>query len=282
MASVGARLLVITPTYNEADSLERVIALLLQQQPDADVLVVDDSSPDGTGALADALAEHDPRVHVLHRSSKTGLGGAYLDGFAWALDRGYDVIVQMDADGSHPASALPAMLERLGPVAATEASETGSTGGAGLDDALPAAGHHTAAPAQAVDTPGLVIGSRWVAGGTIAHWPRHREWLSRAGNSYARAMLGLPVRDTTAGYRVWRADALRRLPLDRVVSRGYCFQVDLARRAQDAGIGIDEVPITFIERTQGRSKMSSAIVVEAMLRVTWWGLLKRFRRTTRA
>lgn len=246
MAPVDARVLVITPTYNEAGNLERVLADLLRRHPRAEVLVVDDDSPDGTGAIADSLATDDARVHVLHRTRKSGLGAAYLDGFAWAMARDYDAIVQMDADGSHPAEALHAMLTAL-------------------DDGA-----------------GLVIGSRWVPGGAVADWPRRRELLSRAGNTYARAVLGLSVRDATAGYRAWRTDALAAVPLAQIVSRGYCFQVDLTRRAIDAGVTVAESPIVFAERTHGRSKMSGAIVVEAMLRVTWWGMGRMLRRNRTA
>lgn len=234
-------MLVITPTYDEADNIERVLSDVLRRHPRAEVLVVDDDSPDGTGAIADSLAAADGRVHVLHRTRKAGLGAAYLDGFAWAMARDYDTIVQMDADGSHPAEALQAMLTALG------------------------------------DGAGLVIGSRWVPGGAVADWPRRREVLSRVGNAYARGVLGLPVRDATAGYRAWRTDALAAVTRQSIVSRGYCFQVDLTRRAIDAGITVTESPIVFAERTHGRSKMSGAIVVEAMLRVTWWGMGRMLR-----
>jgi dolichol-phosphate mannosyltransferase len=235
------RAVVVMPTYNEAESLERTLASLLEAVPAASVLVVDDHSPDGTGELADRLAAADPRIHVLHRTGRPGLGHAYLAGFARALDEGYDAIVEMDADGSHPASALPAML-------------------------------------AALDTHDLAIGSRWTPGGKVANWPKHREWLSRAANSYARLALRIPVRDSTAGYRAYRAAALRAIDLAHVDSRGYCFQIDMTLRVLDAGLAITEVPITFVDRVAGTSKMSGAIVVEAMLRVTGWGLARRFRR----
>jgi len=234
-----ARTIVVIPSYNEADNLERTVRGVLAEVPAASVLVVDDDSPDGTGAIADRLADADPRVGVLHRPVRDGLGHAYLAGFRRALDEGYDVVVEMDADGSHPASALPAIL-------------------AALDDA------------------DLVIGSRWVPGGAVANWPRHREWLSRAANTYARLMLRLPVRDSTAGFRAFRSGTLRAIDLAGVVSRGYCFQIDLTRRVVDADLRIAEVPITFSDRIAGRSKMSGAIVVEAMLRVTGWGLRRMF------
>lgn len=240
---VGApRVLVITPTYDEAGSLADTVAAILAAAPDAHVLVVDDASPDGTGEIADGLAATDPRVTVLHRPGKQGLGRAYVAGFRLALDRGYDVIVEMDADGSHPASALPALVSAL-------------------DD-----------PAV-----GLAIGSRYVPGGGLADWAAGRRLLSRAGNAYARAMLRLGVRDVTAGYRAYRADVLRGLPLEEIDSRGYCFQIDMTRRTLDAGWRIVERPIEFRERTAGRSKMSRAIVVEAMWRVTVWGVARLLR-----
>lgn len=235
-----ARTVVVIPTYNEAESLERTVRGLRAAAPDASVLVVDDASPDGTGAIADRLAREDPAVAVLHRDARDGLGHAYLAGFRRALAEGYEVVVEMDADGSHPPDALPAML-------------------AALRDA------------------DLVIGSRWVAGGAVANWPRRRAWLSRAANAYARTLLRLPIRDSTAGYRAFRASALRALDLEHVESRGYCFQIDLARRAVDAGLRVAEVPITFVDRVAGRSKMSGAIVAEAMLRVTGWGLRRLVR-----
>jgi dolichol-phosphate mannosyltransferase len=236
------RTLVITPTYEEAGSLAATIASIRAAAPDADVLVVDDASPDGTGEIADELAATDPRVGVLHRPGKQGLGRAYVAGFRVALDRGYDVVVEMDADGSHPASALPALV-------------------AALDD-----------PGV-----GLAIGSRYVPGGGLADWAAGRRLLSRAGNAYARFLLRLGVRDVTAGYRAYRADVLRALPLGDIDSRGYCFQIDMTRRTLDAGWRIVERPIEFRERTAGRSKMSRAIVVEAMWRVTVWGVARRLR-----
>lgn len=248
MASVRSprpgRVLVVTPTYDEVDNLEATIAALRASGAACDILVVDDASPDGTGELADRLAASDPRVHVLHRSGKDGLGRAYLAGFAWALERGYEVIVEFDADGSHPADALPAMLDALEADAAT----------------------------------GLVIGSRWVPGGRLVDWPAYRRRLSKAANGYARIMLRLPVRDITAGYRVYRAEVLDEVAHQVVGSRGYCFQIDLTIRTHDAGWRIREVPITFTERRAGVSKMSGGVVVEAMWRVTVWGLARLLRR----
>jgi len=231
--------LVIIPTYNEAESLPRQVAAVLEAAPEVGILVVDDGSPDGTGAIADEIAAREPRVQVLHRRQKDGLGRAYLAGFNVGLEDGATVLVEMDADGSHPADALPRMLERLA-----------------ADPGL-----------------GLVIGSRWVEGGSVRDWPWRRLVLSRGANAYARFMLGVPVRDVTAGYRAYRAEVLRELGPD-VRSRGYAFQVDLALRTHDAGWRIAEVPIEFHERAAGRSKMSAAVVLEAMGLVTRWGLAR--------
>lgn len=233
------RLVVVTPTYDEAPNIAATIGRILAAAPDAEVLVVDDASPDGTGELADRIAAADPRVHVLHRAAKDGLGRAYIAGFRWALDRGYDLVAQLDADGSHPPEALPALR-------------------AALDD-----------PAT-----GLAIGSRWVPGGSVVGWPWYRRRLSVAANAYARRVLRLPVRDVTAGFRVYRAAVLAALPLESIDSRGYCFQVDMTLRTSDAGWRIAERPIVFRERVAGRSKMTGAIVAEAMLRTTWWAIAR--------
>lgn len=235
------RVLVIMPTFDERDSLARVGGHLLRSVPDIDLLVVDDNSPDGTGALADSMASEDPRVHVLHRNHRDGLGRAYLAGFGWARDNGYDVVVEMDADGSHPAETLPAMLAAL--------SQT--------------------------PRPGLVIGSRWVRGGSVVNWPRRRLLLSRAANTYARVALRLPVHDITAGYRAYPIDVVTEISSD-ISSRGYSFQIEMALRVFDAGYPIVEVPIVFREREAGSSKMNSGIVLEAMTGVTRWGLRRRF------
>ena len=238
--------LVVIPTYNERESVAETVSRVRAAVPEASVLVVDDSSPDGTGELADELAAADAAVHVMHRTTKDGLGAAYLDAFVWALDRGFDPIVQLDADGSHLPEQLPRLLDALD---------------SGTD---------------------LVIGSRWIPGGSIENWPRHRQWLSRGGSAYARWVLRLPTRDVTAGYRVFRADALRRIRLDDVHTRGYGFQVDMLWHAREAGLTVVEVPVTFVERAHGRSKMSPGIVVEAMLHVTGWGIRSRFGRRSRA
>ncbi|MFD4991988.1 polyprenol monophosphomannose synthase [Cellulosimicrobium cellulans] len=237
------RVLVVVPTYDEALTLPGTLARLRAAVPGADVLVVDDASPDGTGDLADAAAAADPGVHVLHRAGKEGLGAAYVAGFGWGLDAGYDVLVEMDADGSHQPEQLPSLLAALAPA-----------GGQGAD---------------------LVIGSRWVPGGRVENWPWHREVLSRAGNVYVRVALGLGLGDATAGFRAYRADALRAVDLASVESHGYCFQVDMAWRVVRTGGRVVEVPITFVERTAGRSKMSRAIVTEALWKVTVWGARRR-------
>lgn len=234
-----SRVLVIVPTYNEIENVASIIERVRQSVPVADILIADDDSPDGTGALADQIAAGDTHVHVRHRAAKKGLGAAYLDGFVWALERDYDVIVEMDADGSHPPEQLPDLLARIG---------------AGAD---------------------LVIGSRWVDGGAVVNWPRSRELISRSGSLYSRLALGISLRDVTAGYRAFRATTLQKLDLHEVASQGYCFQVDLAQRAIRRGLRVDEVPITFVEREHGVSKMSKSIVVEALWRVTRWGITYR-------
>ena len=235
------RTLVVMPTYNERANVETVVGRVRAANPQVDLLVVDDNSPDGTGQAADGLADADGQVHVLHRAGKAGLGPAYLAGFAWGLDRGYEVLVEMDADGSHAPEELGSLL-------------------------------------AAVDHADLVLGSRWVPGGGVRNWPRHRELLSRGGSLYARTLLDLPIRDVTAGYRAFRRSALERLDLGDVASAGYCFQIDLARRAVRSGLRVVEVPITFVEREHGESKMSGDIVREALLRITQWGIAHRWQQ----
>ena len=232
-ADLGS-IVVIIPTYNERENLELIVARVRAAVPEADVLVADDKSPDGTGEIADALAGADDHVRVLHRQGKEGLGAAYLAGFEWSLDEGYDVVVEMDADGSHQPEQLPRLLDRL-------------------------------------RTADLVLGSRYVKGGSVVNWPKSREVLSRGGNVYTRVMLGVPLKDATGGYRAFRADTLRKLDLTGVESKGYCFQVDLARRAVQSGLVVAEVPIEFVERELGVSKMDQRIVAEALWRVTVWG-----------
>jgi dolichol-phosphate mannosyltransferase len=235
------RVLVIVPTYNEKENLPLIVGRIRAATPDVHILVADDNSPDGTGQIADELVATDDHVHVMHRLGKEGLGAAYLAGFAWALENNYDVVVEMDADGSHQPEELHRLLS-------------------GLENA------------------DLVLGSRYVPGGQVRNWPKSREFLSRGGNTYTRIMLGLPLRDATGGYRAFRASALRALQLDQVASQGYCFQVDLAWRASKMGLRVKEVPITFVEREIGASKMSRHIVVEALWRVTQWGTKSRYER----
>ena len=241
--AAGGGVIVIIPTYNERDNVESIVGRVRASAPDADVLIADDNSPDGTGAIADRLAADDRAVQVLHRAGKEGLGAAYIAGFGWALDHGYDVVVEMDADGSHRPEQLPDLLRAL--------------------------------DGERAD---LVIGSRWVPGGRVRNWPLKRELLSRGANLYARLVLGVPVRDATGGYRAFRSSTLKRIGLDDVRSQGYCFQVDLAMRTLDGGMRVREVPITFEERVHGASKMSGDVFREALIRVTMWGLARRVRQ----
>ncbi|HEY0636783.1 MAG TPA: polyprenol monophosphomannose synthase [Pseudonocardiaceae bacterium] len=230
--------LVVIPTYNERDNLPLIVERLRTAVPDADVLIVDDNSPDGTGVLADELAAADDRVNVMHRTAKNGLGAAYVAGFAWALERDHGTVVEMDADGSHAPEELPRLLDAL----------------------------------RDAD---LVIGSRYVPGGRVVNWPKHRWLLSRGANLYSRVVLGVSVNDVTAGFRAYRRRVLEKLDLERVVSVGYCFQIDLAWRTAQEGFRVVEVPITFTERAIGQSKMSSDIMREALIRITQWGAAHR-------
>lgn len=239
-SSNAGGVLVIIPTYNEKDALPLILDRVRLNVPHAEILVVDDNSPDGTGEIATARSSSDPQIHVMHRLAKDGLGAAYLAGFKWGLDRGFQVIVEMDADGSHQPEELPKLLREL----------------EGAD---------------------LVLGSRWVQGGGTQNWSRGREVLSRGGNTYTRFMLGMDIRDSTGGYRAFRSSTLLGLDLDDVASQGYCFQVDLAWRATQRGFRVKEVPITFVEREVGTSKMSQKIVTEALWRVTVWGLHRHAR-----
>lgn len=227
--------LVIMPTFNELASLESTVSAVLELAPHVDILVVDDGSPDGTGLLADGLAKNNARVNVLHRTEKLGLGAAYLAGFSWGFERGYSTLVEMDADGSHRAEDLPKLLAK-----ANEAE--------------------------------LVIGSRWVDGGAVVNWPWYRKAISKGGTRYADFMLGSKIKDMTAGFRAYDAEFLRSLDLGGVAARGYAFQVEMAWRTQRAGGRVIEVPIVFVERVEGVSKMTTAIVLEALWLVTKWGL----------
>jgi dolichol-phosphate mannosyltransferase len=228
------RVLVIIPTYNESENIRPITARIRAAVPSAHILIADDNSPDGTGAIADDLAASDDHVHVLHRAGKEGLGAAYIAGFRWGLEQGYDVMVEHDADGSHQPEYLPAILERL-------------------------------------RTADAVKGSRYVKGGSTKGWPVHRELLSRGGNLWTQLMLGLPVKDATGGLVAWRATTLQGMGLDGIEAAGYGFQVELVRRAIRGGFTVAEVPIEFVERELGTSKMSGRIVAEAMLLTTRWG-----------
>ncbi|WP_232715177.1 polyprenol monophosphomannose synthase [Gordonia metallireducens] len=249
----GAGALVVVPTFNERDNLPVIVERLQAALPGVHLLVVDDSSPDGTGEVAEELARKDAeahadngkesgRIHVMHRQEKDGLGKAYLAGFAWGLSRDYPVIVEMDADGSH----APEQLHRL-----FDAVNDGAD---------------------------LVIGSRYVPGGKLVNWPKHREFLSRGANTYARVALGAKVHDITAGFRAYRRGVLEKIQLDTVESAGYCFQIDLAWRTVRAGFDVREVPITFTERELGVSKMSGGVMSEAFTMVARWGIQSRLER----
>jgi len=242
-ASATGRVLIVMPTYNERQNLETMAGRIRESTPQADLLVVDDNSPDGTGDLAEKLAETDQHVHVMHRTEKAGLGKAYIAGFTWALERGYDVIVEMDADGSHRPEDLPRLLDAV---------DAGADG---------------------------VIGSRWVPGGKVVNWPKKREVLSRGANIYTRLMIGFGIKDATGGYRAYRAATLRKIDLSNVESTGYSFQVDITVRILRAGLRLVEVPITFVERERGVSKMDGAVIREAFWRVAQWGIQGRLRRT---
>lgn len=237
------RVLVIIPTYNERENIRLIVERVRTSVPQAHILIADDNSPDGTGAIADELAAADSHLHVLHRPGKGGLGAAYLAGFAWASEHDYDVACEMDADGSHAPEQLHRLLDAL-----AEAD--------------------------------VVLGSRYIPGGSVVNWPLHRLFLSRGGNIYNRFVLGLPVKDSTGGYRAYRMPALDKITLGWSAPQGYCFQIGLAWRAVCAGFQVTEVPITFAERERGESKMSGSIVREALWRVTGWGIRHRWNRIT--
>ncbi len=244
VAGLGS-VLVVIPTYNERDNLEIIAGRLHAAVAEAHLLVVDDASPDGTGKIADELSSEHDWVKVLHRKGKAGLGAAYVAGFGWSREHGYDVVVEMDADGSHAPEQLPRLL-------------------------------------AALEHADLVLGSRYVDGGEVVNWPRSREVLSRGGNLYTRLLLRLPLKDATGGYRAYRREVLDQLPLADIASEGYCFQVDLAWQTWRMGYRVVEVPITFVERERGESKMSQRIVAEALWRVTLWGLRRPPAPTRRA
>ena len=236
-ANIG-KVLVVIPTYNELENLPIIVAGVRAAAPEVQILIADDNSPDGTGEVADGLAAKDTAVQVLHRANKSGLGAAYLEAFQWAKTNGFDVVVEMDADGSHSPTDLVKILAAL-----TDSD--------------------------------VVLGSRWVKGGQVVNWPRSRELLSRGGNLYTRLWLGIPLKDATGGFRAYRMTAIAKIDVSKVESQGYCFQVDMAWRAVRSGLRVIEVPITFVEREIGESKMNQAIVKEALWRVTQWGLAKR-------
>lgn len=233
--------LVIMPTFNESGNILNAVSNLFAHNPNVDLLIVDDSSPDGTGKIADSLAKEDKRISVLHRLGKDGLGAAYIAGFGWAFERDYEFLVEMDADGSHRAQDLRLLLE-------------------------------------AANDNDLVIGSRYVRGGRTENWPMHRQILSRGGNLYARVMLGGKLNDMTAGFRVFRTSFLKSLDLKTINARGYSFQIEMAYRTLRSGGRAAEVPITFVERVIGDSKMSSDIVREALILMTKLGLRRMFGR----
>jgi dolichol-phosphate mannosyltransferase len=232
------KVLVIVPTYNERESLPVIVAGIRQAEPEVQILIADDNSPDGTGEVADGISSSDSSIQVLHRTAKAGLGAAYLDAFGWAKSKGYDVVVEMDADGSHRPQDLTKILDAL-------------------------------------TNNDVVLGSRWIKDGKVVNWAKSREFLSRGGNLYTRIWLGIPIHDATGGFRAYRMAALAQMNIDGVESQGYCFQVDMAWRAVNANLRVTEVPITFVERELGESKMDGSIVKEALWRVTQWGIEKR-------
>ncbi|MCC6376484.1 MAG: polyprenol monophosphomannose synthase [Microbacteriaceae bacterium] len=234
-----ANTLVVVPTYNEITNLPKIVGRLRQSVPFADILIVDDSSPDGTGEKADELSRQEDGVFVLHRSQKDGLGRAYLEAFSWGLNRPYHYIIEIDADGSHDPMELQAMH-----LLAEEGAD-------------------------------LVIGSRWIPGGSVLNWPWVRRFISRSGNQYAKWALRSKINDLTSGFRVFRSSTLREMDLEKVASQGYCFQIELAWLAESSGLSVVEHPIKFLERTDGKSKMHFGIVAEALIKVTWWGISRR-------
>jgi dolichol-phosphate mannosyltransferase len=241
---VGISYLVIIPTYNEAESLPTLLGELSLLRKDFNYLVVDDGSPDGTADICEKLKSEIPGLEILSRSKKSGLGSAYRDGYRFALERNFDAIIQIDADGSHQVSDLPKLLTKF----------------------------------ESNPSSDLVIGSRWIKGGSVLNWSKHREALSRLANIYSNLLLGIGVKDSTAGFRVYKTTAIKKLSLGNIKSEGYCFQIEMTREIKKVDGTISEVPITFVERKFGVSKMSGKIVIEAMLRVTYWGLLRIFRR----
>ena len=238
-AGIGAGALIVVPTYNEAENVREIAPRLLAGADGIEVLFVDDNSPDGTGAILDELAAADPRIHVMHRAGKLGLGTAYRDGFGWGMARGFELLIEMDADGSHDPVYLPEMLQR------------------------------------AHDGADVVVGSRYIEGGGTVNWGFGRKLISRGGSLYARSVLGVAVRDVTAGFMCWQRSALDAIDLQTITANGYSFQIEMKYRALQRGLRLVEIPIVFVDRRVGQSKMSRAIFVEALLKV--WKL--RFGRT---
>ncbi len=234
----------IIPTYNEVESLPILLRELVRLRPSFNFLVVDDGSPDGTAEICEKLKGEIVGLDVLTRPTKSGLGSAYRDGYKVALAKNFDVVIQIDADGSHRVADLAKLLKKF----------------------------------ESNPSPDLVIGSRWIKGGSVLNWSKRRELLSRAANVYSKLMLGLDVLDSTAGFRIYKTSAIRKLDLGSIKSEGYCFQIEMTREISRIGGLISEVPIMFVERKYGKSKMSGKIVVEAMLRVTYWGLLRIFKK----
>lgn len=247
--------LVIVPTYNEKENISSLLSRVRSAASQCHILVVDDASPDGTGDIVEDLRRDDDHLHILHRTKKDGLGAAYREAMAWALTQNYEYIVQMDADGSHLPEQLPSLLDAVQKTHNAKTRLKNSPQYKGAD---------------------VVIGSRWITGGSIVNWPFHRIVISRAGSFYARIMLGLPFSDITGGYRIFTASALKLISFQDVESQGYCFQIDMLKRAYQAGLQVAESPITFIEREYGVSKMSGRIIIEAMFRTTLWGAQRIF------
>jgi dolichol-phosphate mannosyltransferase len=239
------RVLVVLPTYNESENIERVLRAVREALPDAGILVVDDGSPDGTDNIAERVGKEIGGVDLMRRATKSGLGSAYRAGFGWGLERGWEAFVEMDSDLSHDPAALPTLVAPLGD---------------GVD---------------------LSVGSRYVPGGSIPNWRWHRRLLSRGGNLYASAVLGLGITDATSGFRAYRAGILEVIDLGRVKAEGYGFQIEMVHQVLEYGGRVSEVPIRFVDRVEGKSKMSMAIVVEALALVTWWGLERLGRRVAK-
>jgi dolichol-phosphate mannosyltransferase len=237
---MSSKTLIIIPTYQESESIISILERVQAANPEANVLVVDDSSPDGTGQIVERLMKSNPKIRLLTNSVKGGLGKAYVKGFKWGLSKDFDIFVEMDADGSHAPEQLPSILKNL-------------------------------------DECDVSLGSRWVPGGRIENWPISRQILSKGGNLYTRLMLGFKVKDATGGYRAYKREVLETIDLDSIESQGYCFQVDMVRRSLAFGFKVCETPIVFTEREAGNSKMSRQIVIEAFTRIGFWGLKRVFR-----